>query len=103
MSITCINISIYIKIIFKFDTYLANLKIVNFIFTSLNINNENSQNHLVKKYTKFENDVEYYNQNFIEKYKEYIKKKNEINHKLFAFYNKYIFISACTIRKYLPV
>ena len=27
----------------------------------------------------------------IEKYKEYIKKKNEINNKLFAFYNKYIF------------
>ena len=25
------------------------------------------------------------------KYKEYIKKKNEINHKLFTFYNKYIF------------
>ena len=46
------------------------IAIVNFIFTSLNINNENSQNHLVKKYTKFENDVEYYNQNFIEKYKE---------------------------------
>ena len=46
-----------------------------------------------KTILEYETELSLYNKKSLDivKYKEYIKKKNEINHKLFTFYNKYIF------------